>query len=436
MSSAAESRKAIGGLSVRSQLLHCYLFMIRVPLRLVHSSMVIHKQNVQSFVLAHGFILGVILGGGQWTSFTQAQSLRIKCVVPIGNQPHARNPATIWYDDFETDAQWNAYAEKSGSLDESAGLGETGRSLRMDYAKGERGTGGAKLFFGDSPAYRAKVVRKSERFDDVYWRVYVMHQAGWTGGGPAKLSRATSMASSHWSQAMIAHVWSSGESLTLDPATGVKDGNVITRRYNDFDRLDWLGNKPVSKTKIHSKDESGWWVCVESRAKLNTPGKSDGLNQLWIDGNLECERRNLDWRGDYDQYGINAVFLEAYWNDGSPIDQSRWSDNFVISTERIGSAICSCNPMLIRTSLLEGTSWQAEVATAGDTTNVVWRSNSVPVSDRVAVNERSGEFVGRRSSFNALSAGEEYVVRIRLGGPDGIQPWSRWHQRFRTGGVR
>jgi len=65
---------------------------------------------------------------------------------------------------------------------------------------------------------------------------------------------------------------------------------------------------------------------------LNTPGQKDGLNQLWIDGRLEAERKNLDWRGDYTGHGINAVFLETYWNDGSPVTQSRWIDNFVIST--------------------------------------------------------------------------------------------------------
>ena len=163
------------------------------------------------------------------------------------------------------------------------------------YEKGTRGTGNRKVFFGDSPT--GKVVRKGQSFDDIYWRVYVKHQHGWTGGGPAKLSRATSIVSPRWAQAMIAHVWSSGEALTLDPATGVRGDQVVTTRYNDFPNLRWLGNKPASQFRLHSTQESGRWVCVEARAKLNTPGKKDGLNQLWIDGRLEAERKNLDWRG-------------------------------------------------------------------------------------------------------------------------------------------
>ena len=266
---------------------------------------------------------------------------RIDFVVPLPDQPHAGKSArdiVIWHDDFDDDSLQARYAETSGETVGTVRLGESGKSLLMRYEKGDRGTGGRKVFFGDSPTYRNKTVRRGEKFTDVYWRIYVKHQAGWTGGGPAKLSRATSIVPPGWRQAMIAHVWSSGESLTLDPASGVRGGEVVTRRYNDFSRLRWLGNKPASRFRIHSTEESGWWVCVEARAKLNSLGEKDGINQLWIDGRLEAERRGLNWRGTFDDRGINAVFLEAYWNRGSPVDQSRWIDEFVVSTQPIGPA--------------------------------------------------------------------------------------------------
>ena len=104
---------------------------------------------------------------------------------------------------------------------------------------------------------------------------------------------------------MIAHVWSSGEALTLDPASGVREGQVVTTQYNDFGNVKWLGNKPASQFKLHRTEESSRWICVEARAKLNTPGDRDGVNQLWIDDRLEAERRDLDWRGSYDGHGMN-----------------------------------------------------------------------------------------------------------------------------------
>ncbi len=55
--------------------------------------------------------------------------------------------------------------------------------------------------------------------------------------------------------------------------------------------------------------------------------------------NLEVEETGLNWLGSYSAYGINAVFVENYWNAGSPVQQSRFIDDFVVSTQRIGPSI-------------------------------------------------------------------------------------------------
>ena len=47
-----------------------------------------------------------------------------------------------------------------------------GKSLPMRYPESHRGMGGRKLFFGDTPTYQNKAVRKGEVFEDVYWRIY------------------------------------------------------------------------------------------------------------------------------------------------------------------------------------------------------------------------------------------------------------------------
>ncbi|MCA1964130.1 MAG: hypothetical protein LDL31_09325 [Prosthecobacter sp.] len=350
-------------------------------------------------------------------------------VRPLPVQPHEQDPAVIWADGFESAERWNQYPEKEGVLEDGAGLGGTGRALRQDYAKGSQGKGGLKLIFGDSPVYPRAALRRGEKFGEIWWRVYVKHQPGWMGGGPDKLSRATSFASSSWSQAMIAHVWSAGESLTLDPATGVVGGEVVTQKYNDFERLRWLGNRPVSQLKIHSAEEAGRWVCVEARVKLNTPGMKDGINQLWLDGRLECERRNLDWRGSYEGHGINAVLLESYWNKGSPADQARWLDHFVVSTAPIGPLVTSRQPVLSRTGGPEEV-WEVEVALAGNRPETVWRSNPLR-GGQVKVDAESGTFCGPQAAAKALAADLVYVTRIRqvVAG----HGWSPWHQAFRTG---
>ena len=362
---------------------------------------------------------------------------RIDSVAMADVQPHQTDNAVLWYDDF--DGPDKPYTESQGGLDDSEAFGGRGRSMLSQYQKGSRGVGNRKVFFGDSPT--GKVVRKGESFDDIYWRIYVKHQYGWTGGGPAKLSRATSIVSSRWAQAMIAHVWSSGEALTLDPASGVQNDRtvttqIVTTRYNDFPNLHWLGNKPASQFKLHSTEEAGRWVCVEARAKLNTPGKKDGLNQLWIDGRLEAQRENLDWRGNYTGHTINAVFLETYWNAGSPVTQSRWIDNFVISTRPIGPITCPRSPVLIKTPYQgpgKQATWQVEIAPDNHGDTPVWRSNRLVTAQRIKVDENTGTFLGPLKGRTRLAASTIYFFRVRQQSDTGQwSAWSPWHQSVKT----
>ena len=235
---------------------------------------------------------------------------------------------------------------------------------------------------------------------------------------------------------MIAHVWSDGEALTLDPASGVRGDRVVTTKYNDFANLHWLGQKPVSAFRLHSTEEAGRWVCVESRARLNTPGKKDGLNQLWIDGRLEAERKNLDWRGSYDRHGINAVFLETYWNKGSPVTQSRWIDNFVISTKPIGPVVCPRNPTIIKTPYHgpgKQKGWKAEIAADAAGKTVVWRSTMLTEAQRVRVGPESGQFLGPLSGQDRLASAQIYYLRVRQQSDSGRESaWSLWHQPIKT----
>ena len=379
-------------------------------------------------------ILGVLGCSSSAVAAEKPDTPRIECVIPLPEQPHAKARETIWYDDF--DGKPKPYAEGSSPLDDKTGFGVKGSSMLCLYEKGKQGMGGRKVFFGDSPAYTQRAVRRGETFDDVYWRIYVKHQYGWKGS-PAKMSRATSLTNPQWSQAMIAHVWSSQDSsLTLDPVSGVQGDRVVTRKYNDFERMEWLGNKPVSRFPIHATEESGYWVLVECRAKLNTPGKNDGINQLWIDGRLECERRNLNFRGRYTKHGINAVFLEAYWNEGSPVTQSRWYDNFVISTQRIGPVVCPANPTVIKTPCRgpgEVGEWQLEVAADYDGKEVVYRSTRLPPADRAVIGPEHGRFVGGLADNDALASGRIYYLRVRQWNSGGTaSDWSRWHQGFKV----
>jgi hypothetical protein len=224
----------------------------------------------------------------------------------------------IWCDDFETDrlASYFEVSTDGGSVARIAGAGRNGSSgMRTRFAPGQVSAGSLKLAFGRTPGtYFRPVDAGTKDYREIYWRFYVRNAPGWTGGGGDKLTRLTIFAASDWSQAMIAHVWSGGaianrDYLVLDPASGTDvNGTLKTSGYNDFPNLRWLG-----------------------AVRANTP-----IFDAAHVGQLEATSASLNWIGSYAAYGLNAILLESYWNAGSPVQQERFLDDFVVSELPIG----------------------------------------------------------------------------------------------------
>lgn len=261
----------------------------------------------------------------------------------LDNECASPGQGWIWCDDFAQNrtSSYFEYDNAGGRFVLENGAGVNGTpGMRATFAAGQSNAGSLKLAFGRTPdAYFDAVDAGTQNYREIYWRVFVRNAPDWTGGGGDKLSRAVVFANSNWAEAAIGHVWSGGTGhnyLMIDPASGTDtSGNLRTTQYNDFGNLRWLGSRR-SNTAIFSGAEIGQWQCVETRMRLNDAGQSNGVFQLWIDGALEADRTGLNWLGSYSAYGINALFLENYWNDGSPQQQSRYFDNLVVSTQPIG----------------------------------------------------------------------------------------------------
>lgn len=275
----------------------------------------------------------------------------------------------IFCDDFESAQDiGDRYFEVNrddGDLAVVDGVGRNGsRGVRVIFQAGEVSAGGLSKSIGRTPSpYIGRFAERStEDFTEIYWRMDVRHQVGWQGNGPAKLSRALVMANSSWATGMMAHLWSGGPNnshLIMDPASGIDAvGNLRSTRYNDFANLRWLGIR-VGTTPMFSDDSAGRWFCMEAHVKLNTPGVSNGVFEFWVNDIHQNSNTTLNWHGNYNQdpsrMAINAIFFENYWNDGSPIQQERYFDNLVISTERIG---CGCGATV---SVLEDESAVSDV---------------------------------------------------------------------------
>ena len=298
-----------------------------------------------------GVVSGLSAGTAQIVATSEGKSAKAVVTVWATRKDTAEcddpKPGWIWCDDFEKDrlASYFEYGAMDGSFVRLPGVGYGGSAgMRARFSrKGQVNAGSLKIAIGKTPSpYFRPVDAGTARYREIYWRHLVKLQAGWIGAGGNKLSRAQVLVDSTWAQAMMAHVWSGvmgdGEPyrLGIAPASGTDaSGTVRTTEYNDFAHFRWLG-VAWSRTPIFDQMHVGKWYCVEAHARLNDPGRANGIFELWISGGLEARFEGLNWQGAYSDYGINTVFLENYWNDGAPQPQERYFDNFVVSTQRIG----------------------------------------------------------------------------------------------------
>lgn len=254
-----------------------------------------------------------------------------KC--PGGANP---DPAIIWCDDFEDSTPMqNKYFEFDSRNGDFARTNTDSfhgdYSLRSRWKAGEVDAGHLMYNFGKNPIGTQS--HSDTNFRDVYWRFYTKLQDGFVGY-PDKLTRATIFAGTNWQQAMIAHLWVSTDQkqyYLIDPASGIDaNSQLATTGWNDFDNLEWLGYKkgttPVS---------AGKWYCIEAHVKLNSSGLSDGVFEFWVDEQSQAERHDLNWVKNWTAYGINSIFIDTYWNEGSSVEQERYIDSLIISTKRI-----------------------------------------------------------------------------------------------------
>ena len=342
----------------------------------------------------------------------------------------------IFTDDFDIDPfqagrGWFEWDNASGNFVRvPTGGVDGGPCLRAFYGTGAVSVGSLHLAFGKTPSsYIAPVDAGTAVYTELYWRFYLNCQAGWTGGQGQKLSRVLAMVQPNFNSFIYALIENAADAtrLSTDPASGTDTaGHLITTVYNDAN-LRWLG-QASSTTPIFDASHVGAWYCIENRVKLNTPGQSDGLWQIWIDDVLEVNQTGLNWRGNpsvdpllSQGWGLNGMFLENYWNEGSPINQSRYFDKLVVATQKIGpivsaslSSLTATGPITVST----GTSTVTITLQSPTGTPVVGVTPTISVSGsgntvtQPGPSNSSGVAVG---SFQS-SVAETKTVSVKAGG--------------------
>jgi hypothetical protein len=227
------------------------------------------------------------------------------------------HPDWLWCDGFESGDSLSVNYQDVSANGMSVVIGEAfdgTHSLRQSYTQGQVDAGW--------------IIRVSSAGfpDHVFMRWYHKFEAGFQGFPPKMARIRYRLRSGDWSSPYAVHCW-----LETD---GVLALDVAATNSTQANSSGWL---PIARTGFTFSDAKniGRWICFEMEMKLNTPGGTDGLYRLWADDSLIAERTAVDLRGSLTNK-INEMMLDCYWNGGSTKAQSRYYDNLVIATSKIG----------------------------------------------------------------------------------------------------
>ena len=83
--------------------------------------------------------------------------------------------------------------------------------------------------------------------------------------------------------------------------------------------------------------ENNRWYCIEQYAKMNTPGKNDGILRAWVDGKPAFEKTDVRMR-DTAKLKIEFIWFNLYHGGSKAAakDHHLYIDDVVISRKPIG----------------------------------------------------------------------------------------------------
>ena len=251
------------------------------------------------------------------------------------------NPGVIFADDFELGALgkgWDETSNKDGKVLDLVSPGTDARfgkkCLRVEAHLGQDTGGGLTKWF--------------ESADTVFIRFYTRFDAGCDYVHHFVTLRANKglRGGDKWSGFGKAGLKPDGAerfSTAIEP-WGDWGRWTAPGRWNFYsywhemeaskDGKYWGNQFSVPTAPLIPKDR---WICVEFMLKHNTPGRPDGEQAFWIDGELLGHWQGINWRKS-PQLKANALTLESYITDRwtkNPLNVASF-DNVVIARRYIG----------------------------------------------------------------------------------------------------
>jgi hypothetical protein len=110
-------------------------------------------------------------------------------------------------------------------------------------------------------------------------------------------------------------------------AQGVWGSGYALRPYY----YDQIADGQTHQLNAHMLIPRGYWIHITRRVKMNTPGKKDGIFEVYANDSLVAQATDVEWRSfaQGKDYGKISSLHLAYFFGGSGIDYASQRDNFI-----------------------------------------------------------------------------------------------------------
>jgi len=237
--------------------------------------------------------------------------------------------------DFESDTWYEKWGIRRPDGHAEIVAADSGRKFRPLQGKALRIRVDQQGHYGLSVQFRLKK-QLGEEPEEVYFRYYLRFADDWNPVRGGKLPGiAGTYGRAGWGGRPVnGHDGWSARGLFL----GQKGGKTPIGFYcYHADMKGRYGSNWLWEKNGLGYLENNRWYCIEQYAKMNTPGRNDGILRGWVDGRLAFEKTDVRMR-DVDSLKIESVWLNVYlggtWTSRS--NHHLYIDNVVIARKYVG----------------------------------------------------------------------------------------------------
>ena len=210
-----------------------------------------------------------------------------------------------------------------------------GRALRVTIPKGQQ--------LGLDLRYRFRDRHGSEP-DEVYFRYHLRLAQDWLNAADG--GKLPGLAGTYGQAGWGGRPWDGNKGWSLRGSYGTNPpksnharGRIMLGTYAYHSKATATYGEGLQWTAggLAGLVEPDRWYCIEQHVKLNTPGKADGVLEVWVDGQLVLSRTDLRLR-DRQIVRIEEVWMNVFHGGTSPApsDMHAYIDSVVVARRYIG----------------------------------------------------------------------------------------------------